>query len=42
LKESNYSLKDILIDDRSAQAGGMEEKFKDVKLNEIERKHADT
>ena len=32
----------MLIDDRSAQASGMEEKFKDVQLNEIERKHADT
>jgi hypothetical protein len=30
LKESNYSLKDMLIDDRSAQASGMEEKIKDV------------
>ena len=42
LKESNYSLKDMLIDGRksetcSAQASGMEEKFKDVQLNQVER-----
>ena len=45
LKESNYSLKDMLIDGRksetcSAQASGMEEKFKDVQLNQVERKPA--
>ena len=43
LKESNYSLIDMLIDGRksetcSAQASGMEEKFKDVQLNQVERK----
>ena len=42
LEESNYSRKDMLIDDRSAQASGMEGKFKDEQLNEVERKHADT
>ena len=45
LKESNYSLKDMLIDGRksetcSAQASGMEEKFKDGQLNQVERKPA--
>jgi hypothetical protein len=45
LKESNYSLKDMLIDGQksetcSAQASGMEEKFKDVQLNQVERKPA--
>ena len=47
LKESNYSLKDMLIDGRksetcSAQASAMEEKFKDVQLNQVERKPAES
>jgi hypothetical protein len=47
LKESNYSLKDMLIDGRksetcSAQASGMEEKSKDVQLNQVERKPAES
>ncbi|XP_028411669.1 uncharacterized protein K02A2.6-like [Dendronephthya gigantea] len=46
LKESNYSLKDMLIDGRKsetsiAQASGMEEKFKDVQLNQVEKRPAE-
>ena len=43
LKESDYSLRDMLIDGRkfetsNAQASGMEEKIKDVQLNQVEEK----
>ena len=42
LKESDYSLKDMLIDGRkyetsNAQASGMEEKIKDAQLNKLEK-----
>ena len=42
LKESDYSLKDMLIDGRksetsNAQANGMEEKIKDAQLNKLEK-----